>query len=275
MNPYTIPRSMTPREYLDWYENLTVPLVSGAVVTGVDCHEYRINTHSSDPDHRASAGQVAWNNLHRALLRHGLRNHPVFHFDLTGEEADERELRLVFQGKGTPEGIIQVLRLANAVGLVQGTRAALNDYCTLYLGIDCSGFVTNYLRHNGRADLPREVPAKYYRHHGQLRARLEWVRPGDVMAFTQTNHVVLIDRVDPFIRSEHARSAVDCHVAESAGSRLESGNMHTDGLHCTRYTLSWPRPHTDCWFWATRSGHEWDNATGGHSSYKVVVRRFL
>jgi hypothetical protein len=241
----------------------------------VDCHEYRTADATSGEQNSASP-QEAWDTLLRELRKRGLTKGHDDHFDPTGDAINRTSLYLGYRGKAPPEDVILVLRLAHAVGLVPGTRAGLTDYCTRYLGVDCSGFVTNYLRHHGRTELGHGgTRSTYYRQAGHQRRAVESVFARDVMAFTQTNHVALIDRVEPFIASADGLAQVTCWVAESAGARLRAGDAHTDGLLCTRYTLTGPLNHTNFWFRARRAGPEWAGSSTPNAAFSVVVRRLL
>jgi hypothetical protein len=54
-----------------------------------------------------------------------------------------------FQGKGSPEDVQVTLQLAVRFGVIQpATKAAIQAYCdTDHLGLDCNGFIGNYIRH--------------------------------------------------------------------------------------------------------------------------------
>jgi hypothetical protein len=56
-------------------------------------------------------------------------------------------LRRAYLGKGSPEEIIDALRLASLCGLIKSGRAGASDlatYVSTYIGLDCNGFVGNY-----------------------------------------------------------------------------------------------------------------------------------
>ena len=54
--------------------------------------------------------------------------------------------RYTFKGKGAPEHCQLVLQLASHWGILEGS---MQDYADKYLGLDCNGFVGNFLWHDG------------------------------------------------------------------------------------------------------------------------------
>ena len=66
-----------------------------------------------------------------------------------------------FYGKGCPEEVQVTLQLAIRFGVIQPTKEAIQAYCnTDHLGLDCNGFIGNYIRH-GLQKAPWHVdPAK-------------------------------------------------------------------------------------------------------------------
>lgn len=58
--------------------------------------------------------------------------------------------RKAFFGKGCPEEVQITLQLAERFGLLKG--GTVQDYCDKYLGLDCNGFVGNYLAHGLRKE---------------------------------------------------------------------------------------------------------------------------
>ena len=64
-----------------------------------------------------------------------------------GEIFYRHSLRRAYLGKGSPDEIIDTLRLANLCGLIKPGRAGastLTEYVGTYIGIDCNAFVGNY-----------------------------------------------------------------------------------------------------------------------------------
>ncbi len=53
-----------------------------------------------------------------------------------------------FYGKGSPEDVQVTLQLAVRFGVIQPTKQAIEAHCDIdHLGLDCNGFVGNYIRH--------------------------------------------------------------------------------------------------------------------------------
>lgn len=151
--------AMTPARYAERYLNLEVPFDDGP--TTVRISKY----HIGEPD--AEQGQL-W----QALKEHFQKNkqgNPGFRLRLrvNGEPAEfstvQEMLHRVanpFWGKGSPEDCQIVLQLAVLLG--RAKKLALQTYCDTHLGLDCNGFVGNYifriLRANGwRGDAADEA----------------------------------------------------------------------------------------------------------------------
>jgi hypothetical protein len=130
-----------------------------------------------------------------------------------------------FVGKGSPDDIALTLRLAVRYGLTH--PAALRSYCDRYLGLDCSGFVANYA--NSELGMNFDVAntaANSFAPLNMRRASIDDVQPLDVLVWSQTNHVAIIDSLDQdrinFDRMKSASpnlSSLECTVAESHGHR--------------------------------------------------------
>jgi len=66
-----------------------------------------------------------------------------------------------FYGKGCPEDVQVTLQLAVRLGIIEPTQEAVQAYCsTDHVGLDCNGFIGNYIRH-GLQEAPwHSDPAK-------------------------------------------------------------------------------------------------------------------
>jgi hypothetical protein len=130
-----------------------------------------------------------------------------------------------FVGKGSPEEIALTLRLAIRYGItsVGGAR----DFSDRYLGMDCSGFVSNYANSEMGMKFDRvNTPASSFAPAAKRRASLDDVRSLDVLVWTDTNHVAIIDSLDQdridFDRRKSDSPSLNslvCTVAEANGSR--------------------------------------------------------
>lgn len=266
---------MTPYEYLRRYRNLSVNLVGGGMVSTVDIHEYRNaqdvfdkrntdNDPTNDVDNMAADFDATlgwtkgWAALRGEINKHGKKlgggNYilklplavkgqpaPVVTFE---ETVNTPELAQVFVGKGTPELIAQALRLAEAFGLVQGNAGAMQSYCDDYIGLDCNGYVGNYLKQEGCKLVGPSTPARApsflpeaYRH-----AKLDDVAYRSVICWKNAGHVAIVDFLygTVWVGPKFDTTVVRCMVCESTGARLDSTNIHTDGLNYTLYEIHPP-----------------------------------
>lgn len=264
---------MSPYEYLLKYRNLTVNQVTGGPVT-VDIHEYRNaqdvfdkrNT-DNDPtndvdnmreDFDAGAGwKDGWGPLRSKIARHGKKLGPNLYslqFPLptkanptpvitSTETANTAQLASVFTGKGSPENIAQALRLALAFGLV--TTGGLQKYCDDYIGLDCNGYVGNYLVSEGCTIVGPSTPANAYAFVKEPYrvSTLEDVKYQSVLTWKNTGHVAIVDfNFGPvYVPPKYDTYIIRCMVCESTGARLVPGDIHTDGLNYTLYEIHPPQ----------------------------------
>jgi len=263
---------MTPYAYLLQYRQLTVSKVTGGQAL-VDIHEYRnaqdvFDKRNTDKDTTNDVDNMpadldagpgwkeGWGPLRSKIAKHGKKmgaNLYTLDFPLatkanpkpivtSNESVNTVGLASVFTGKGSPENIAQALRLALAFELV--TEAGLQKYCDDYIGLDCNGYVGNYLVKEGCTIVGPSTPANAYAFvKEQYRvSTLADVRYQSVLTWKNTGHVAIVDYnfgavlVPPKYNSEMLR----CMVCESTGARLEPGNIHTDGLNYTLYEIHPP-----------------------------------
>ena len=147
---------MSPQRYAQRYWSLEVPLADGPFWVRVS--KYRLRTPDAEKDYLFAALKDLFKTKQKA--------DPSSRLQLTvnGQPADfggtgEMLHRVVnpFFGKGSPEDCQIVLQLA--VLLRNKTKADLQQYCNDFLGLDCNGFVGNFLfrvrKGNGwRVDAP-------------------------------------------------------------------------------------------------------------------------
>ena len=160
---------MSPSDYKECYLQLQVPVIVDDKVTRwtqVELSHYLLVTKIDK-----TTGAVTWDDNHPdnqaaydALLGK-LKQHfakkgatlivhvkPVLGGIEHSEFDDVNELwyyaRKAFYGKGTPEEAQITLQLADRFGLLKG--GTMQAYCDKFLGLDCNGFVGNYLVHGLR-----------------------------------------------------------------------------------------------------------------------------
>jgi hypothetical protein len=110
------------------------------------------------------------------------------------ESVDLGMVQRTFVGKGSPQDIATTLKFCARFGMVGTATSDLQKYCDDYIGLDCSGFVGNYanLALGAGYDLMNKG-ARSFAPAGKRRAHLADVRPNDVLCWSTTNHVAVID----------------------------------------------------------------------------------
>jgi hypothetical protein len=160
---------MTPSDYKQCYLQLQVPVIVGekvlrwtevelshyVLVTNIDKVTGAVTWDSGHPDNQA-AHDAMLSKLSDHFATKGATLTVHVKPALGGIEHCEfetwRELwnyaRKPFFGKGNPEEAQITLQLADRFGLLRG--GTMQAYCDKYLGLDCNGFVGNYLVHGRR-----------------------------------------------------------------------------------------------------------------------------
>jgi hypothetical protein len=136
-----------------------------------------------------------------------------------------------FIGKGNPDKIRTTLRVAAGLGLVAGTRAALQQYLTNNIGMDCSGFAAAYFGPKTYWSIPISTlmqPAV---------RQLSEVRQGTALIWPNKDHIAVVDSVVSRDYLDDGRTvyALDAVVVESTSDRLTSAGVN--GLQRTTYTI--------------------------------------
>lgn len=109
-------------------------------------------------------------------------------------QANKERIRTAAMGKGAPRDYELALEWAVRSGKIQNpTQAALQTFCDEHLGIDCSGFVTNYLVACGKrtysSDTVRNTgAASYFRPAAAVNDPTQ-VRQGDLLVWMDGNAV--------------------------------------------------------------------------------------
>lgn len=152
----------------------------------------------------------------------------------------------VYTGKGSPEDISDILWLARHWDLVDVTQTAgapkkhlradatwtLQHYCDDYVGLDCNGFVGNYVGNiMGKAGYTGNTPIPHYYDAGTVRTKIDDVQALDVMVWPDFGHITIIDSLCP----KNADGSLNCVVAESTAA-------FGGGTHVGMYTI---KPHKD------------------------------
>jgi hypothetical protein len=145
---------MTPSAYKARYESLQVSLADGTQEVKVNQYRLRGLT-GHDVDEAASSAFA--NALKKNKIDIDLRVYTGA--DTGAEKVDSSFLskigtmaRYVFVGKGAPEHCQIVLQLVDHWKLAPAGKHGLQQYADKALGLDCNGFVGNYLWHIGRGE---------------------------------------------------------------------------------------------------------------------------
>jgi hypothetical protein len=141
-------------------------------------------------------------------------------------QQNKERIRNAGMGKGAPQDYALAMEWAVRSGKVANpTAAALQQYMDDRLGIDCSGFVTNYLVAKGKkvysANTVRNTgAASYYQVNRAVNDPLD-VRQGDVLVWmrggrvlTGPGHVALVESYRPISTADG-----NMRVVEATGNR--------------------------------------------------------
>jgi hypothetical protein len=242
--------TMTPGELYNDYRDLHVDLLEGRFLMGIDVHEYR--NHSLDGEFSTAHGVEAYSELVKKIQKHckkiGQGKYRFVHAEstlkngyvLTYAKVDVittwPDLMRPYIGKGTPDDIRMVLRLAVHYDLLTPTISEVQKYCDRNIGIDCSGFASAYYggQWMGKG-------ASYYRDNAVKLTKLEDVRPGDAIVWQNGVHIAVIDRITSEEKTSGIIYSLGCSVAESTGDRMVTDGP-SDGLNYTEYYLLFDGP---------------------------------
>jgi hypothetical protein len=210
---------LTPLQFEQQYRNVAVSLGSGRWAY-VSVTHYRNNSSTSADHSTVAAKEKAMKPLIAALREAsktdlGLKKRPTSSTIVLRrpdsevnpleyapgslyESADVGGIVRTFVGKGSPDDIARTLTLAVRYGLVAGDTTSLQKYCDDYVGLDCSGFVTNYLNlaYDYSVDVMNKSATSYREPVSNRIAKLDEIEPRFIMAWSNTNHVAMVDSLD-------------------------------------------------------------------------------
>ncbi len=134
---------VTPVNFMNQYRNLSVPAPFDDAVR-------RMSTVLTHTVQLRKYFMMNWNsgteesNDYSAVTSGGSSGNARF-------QANKQAIRTAAMGKGAPHDYELAMEWAVRSGKVSNpTQASIQTYCDEHLGIDCSGFVTNYLIANQR-----------------------------------------------------------------------------------------------------------------------------
>ncbi|HXP85741.1 MAG TPA: hypothetical protein VN841_13540 [Bryobacteraceae bacterium] len=238
----------TPEEWVDNYLHLTVPTLDvsasngspGGLVTGPD-----VRVPITEYANASEAGYQAIRSLIRSELESWVRspghhigrllNGDHNHIEILVSPPLQTTMGTIFRvldGKGAPEEIRDVLRLASLwiatqpAALQRQSVSDLQTFADRYIGVDCNGYVGTYFQHNQRVHYPTAeffipaIPA-----HTETRHQLSEVQELDLIVSHGWGHVSLVATV--FARSDTEISCNEC----------QSRSTHLHGVHTGRVTI--------------------------------------
>ena len=247
--------AMAPAEYLCRYGDIKVPAdtETGKSPARVNVHKYRNNGLTGTLGTTAAMGGGGPKDALVGKIMEALK---VKHCPSTPTKiatVDNRDVMVsakkvvgVYAGKGSPEDIGDILWLAVHFHLVDVQQTAtapkkhlrkdatwtLQHYCDNYIGLDCNGFVGNYVQNvMGKAGYSGDTEIPHYYHAGTVRTKLDDVQALDVMVWPDFGHITIIDSLG----ARDADGGLNCIVAESTAA-------FGGGTHAGAYAI---RPHKD------------------------------
>lgn len=198
----------TPVEFMRRYRNLRVNVVIDDPAAGV-C---RTGTHVVQLRKYFMMNWTAGTEEMRdyAVVTRGSRDDTWF-------QANKDRIRTAAMGKGAPQDYELALEWAvRSRKISTVTQASLQTYCDDHLGIDCSGFVTNYLVACGKrtysSNTVRNTSAASYFNAANAVNDPTQVRQGDLLVWMDGNSVK---------RNPGHVAVVESYRAQS----VEGGNM--------------------------------------------------
>lgn len=167
----------TPLDFASKYREMNVALADGSVKLRID--RYYTGAWDKEGDRVADDGFAYF--VKQKTLTLTINGQPV---KLTDAEKFRKSLHYAFEGKGSPEDIQVAAQMA--VLQKRTTRDNLQTYCDAHMGLDCNGFVGNYLWYGrGNRTWPDDMPGKDDGPNALI----------DQILFTQTKPVESLDKL--------------------------------------------------------------------------------
>lgn len=163
--------------------------------------------------------------------------------DDTWFQANKERIRTAAMGKGAPQDYQLALEWAvRARKIPTVNQATLQTYFDDHLGIDCSGFVSNYLVASGKrtysSDLVRNTSAASYYAAGTAINDATQVRQGDVLVWMDGNAVKSNPGHVAVVESYVAQSRVggNMRVVEATGASAASPKL-LDSMYAVEHVI--------------------------------------
>jgi hypothetical protein len=223
---------MSPLEYMNQYLKLQVTLDNWeADFASIDMY---LN-HGIQP--RSGVAWKAGDQLIGEMSRETKLPWSSLQFNIEGFPIRPINIRRAFMGKGSPQDLKDALWLAHRYGYIRNParpRAGaltLKDYCRTYTGLDCNGFVGNYLaqHHNTSIEVYGALANRLTRvEQIQSGTSLVWVPPQG----GQYPHIAIVNS------AQVVGDTLMWDLVQSSGSLIKGGPAN--GLRWG----DWPKPVT-------------------------------
>ena len=158
-------------------------------------------------------------------------------------QANKERIRTAAMGKGAPQDYQFALEWAvRARKIPTVNQATLQTYFDDHLGIDCSGFVSNYLVASGKrtysSDLVRNTSAASYYRAGTAINDASQVRQGDVLVWMDGNAVKSNPGHVAVVESYVAQSRVggNMRVVEATGASAANPKL-LDSMYAVEHVI--------------------------------------
>lgn len=184
-----ISAQLTPKQEIDAYASITVPIAGSNYNVSITKYRCANTAFGKDPQHGGTQDAVKFKDK---LL--GASGGAVL------KSMSATDFVGVFMGKGARADIVTVLQWCDQYGLLDkklDKQKALQQICDDNIGLDCNGFVGNWANDAGVKTLtPTTPPATM----GQSfiknrRSALEEIQPYDI--FYWNEHVAAVDSIGP------------------------------------------------------------------------------
>jgi hypothetical protein len=244
----------TPLEFRDQYFNIAVE---------IECDDHNTMTCSTSTYHVQ---------LNEYFMMNWVAGRPQRdHYDAVtaGSTRDiwfsthQQDIRSAAMGKGSPDDYGLALEWAVHSGRVRSTQAAIQRYFDDNMGIDCSGFATNYLIADGRMpntnDTKRNHGASGYFNLNNAVNDVTDIQQGDLLIFMNgaapmqqpagVGHVMVVESLDA--QCSAAAPYGSMRVVESTGSNHAETSLSDSVYTINRITPTGSRigahgPQTRC-----------------------------
>jgi hypothetical protein len=232
---------MSPLDYMNLYLNLPVTLDNrDGEVARIDMY---LN-HGIQP--RSGVAWAAGDQLVAEMADETKTSWRSVQFTIQGLPIRVINIRRTFMGKGSPQDVKDALRLAHRYGFIKNPARprpgalTLQQYCRAYTGLDCNGFVGNYLGqdHNTAIEV-YGAAANRLTDVGQIQrgTSLVWVPPYG----GKYPHIAIVNS------ARVVGDVLNWDLVQSSGSVLNGGPAN--GLRWG----DWPKPVKE--FKKDRNGH--------------------